>query len=678
MVPLAWSLFCAPPALAADGEPAASGAEIALVLELRSGETRAREARALKVGALLMAGALGAEDHLTVLGPAEGERAPPQIALDEAAISGLVGPSALELGPALRAGAMALWTSPRAERLLVLASSGGASASEPALRPSEARALLVAPDRGQPPIYGLSVSAGLGRGGSAWLSGVVAQGDDLVEAPAPLAEDQGAALALSVAGAMAGTLDAAPRRSVLGEGAHPLLEGASPGSEIVVMLARAGGAPGAVLIGPDGAVAPRAAGVMPCAEPVGPDCEALGYASFRVPVGPGAAGGWTLDVPPGERDAVLVLARPALRLALAVPESLDAGEQAPIAATLLDGSGAMVTDPVALLGEGLYARAWDDRALVTLTPQPGGRLTGRWTPLGPTGRAVLHARVQSATVDLSAEAVAFVEGELSPILIPDPAALDLGTWKGEWVDTRRCAEIDLSRSLRASGLPILCRAGGRLDDARLTCQPAPGQAELEAPRRFVACVVAEGCCRDLPTEGDAPAELRFLARENPEAPPLLVVPVRYAVQSAGFWRCNFPALIATSALGLLIMGGLGLRTRRRRFSPLVGLRFANSEPGLRRAEAWLLSAHARRAGLLGPDRVGVDDLGAVSADLGAALLTLEAGPAGAPVVSSGPGLERRLATGAWEPVGEGERLAGLQPGTIYRVDARLYFTLLSD
>ena len=63
MVPLAWSLFCAPPALAADGEPAASGAEIALVLELRSGETRAREARALKVGALLMAGALGAEDQ---------------------------------------------------------------------------------------------------------------------------------------------------------------------------------------------------------------------------------------------------------------------------------------------------------------------------------------------------------------------------------------------------------------------------------------------------------------------------------------------------------------------------------------------------------------------------------------------------------------------------------------
>ena len=74
----------------------------------------------------------------------------------------------------------------------------------------------------------------------------------------------------------------------------------------------------------------------------------------------------------------------------------------------------------------------------------------------------------------------------------------------------------------------------------------------------------------------------------------------------------------------------------------------------------------------------MDDLGAVSADLGAALLTLEAGPAGAPVVSKGPGLERRLATGAWEPVGEGERLAGLQPGTIYRVDARLYFALPSD
>lgn len=664
MVSLTVLLLAAPGALAAEGDPPAPGAEIALVLDMDRGLEGGLEARALRTGALLLRGGLGPEDHLTAFALAAGPHAPPQIALEPGEISGLVGLDGGDLGSTLRAGAAALWTSARADRVLALASAGPRG-----LGPDQARALLDLPGQGRLPVYGVAV----GGEASSWLSRLVGLGDEISTASAGV-HDQGAALALAVAGALAGAMDASPQRARLEGGDHPLLKGPVPVSALAVMLARPGGAPRARLIGPAGPVDPTASGVLPCA-PDGPEgCAPLGYASFRVELDPAAPGAWSLVVPDGEVDHALILARPALRAALFVPDELEAGQGAPIALAILGPDGLPVADPAALLGAELYARAWEEHAVIALSPGLAGRFLGTWTPLGPTGRAALHARVQSPVVDLRVSADAWVEGDLAPILIPDPPQVDLGAWQGEWGDTRRCAEIDLSRSIRASGLRVLCRAGGRLEDARLTCDPAPDQAGLAAPRRWIACVEAEGCCQDLPTADDAPAELRFLVGDAPDAPPLLAVPVRYGVRSAGFWRCNFPALLATSALGLLLLGGLGVRTRRRRFSVADGLRFATSEPGLRRAAAVFVQRAARRDGLLGPDRVWVDEAGELcrAAD---GLLALEPGPAGAVQVAVGPRLERRLPAGTWEPVSEGERLQGLQPGVTYRVDERLYFML---
>ena len=105
-------------------------------------------------------------------------------------------------------------------------------------------------------------------------------------------------------------------------------------------------------------------------------------------------------------------------------------------------------------------------------------------------------------------------------------------------------------------------------------------------------------------------------------------------------------------------------------------KLASSEPALRGARPFALRPLADAAQPLLGRRVAFDEQGHQTPLRGPAALVLEPTSGGGARVLRGEALERKLPRSrGWEVVDESERISGLLPGCVYRVGAKLYFTL---
>lgn len=658
----AWALLSA--SLAA----AAPGAEVVIVLDNRLEVERGPAGRGAELGAeMLLSLARGTPDRVTVIGLAEDERHPPRILSQANRLDALAPVSQGHAGPALAAARAALETSSRDTRLLVLVSAGPLAGG---LGPEEARrALSLAPEVRTAWIAVGPDSAAEALASTSWDLHRVPEGPDTPER-----------LAMALVAAYGQAMGGLPWSVDLEGGAAPALDEGLPSPPLTELVVVAPATRRALSVRREGAevVRPRAQADGGCSAEVRalvPDACArpTTLAGIRVAIGPldPPLSRWSVRGAGGEAT---FLARPALGLRLDLPDEPQAGRGEAVWAWLT-ADGARVPDPRTLLGPDPDALFEVDDAAVPFQLLPDGRWGGRWTPRGPEGEVGARFRVRAAAVDLVATATTLVEGRLLPVVVPAPATLDLGAWESDWRSTSRCGEIDLSGSFRSEQLDLVCSPTAPSGEVTLICGPAPGQDTSGPVLRWEACAWAAPCCDDAPQPDDPPLELAFIQQTEAGGEVLARVPVTFAVRSPGFLRCRAPGLIAAGLTAALILGALGLGRGRRFASDLV-LRVASSEPALRRAAPLALSRLAAAQHPFLARRVAFDAEGNPALHEADAALVLEPGPDRGARVARGERLERRLpgSTG-WAAVDETERIAGLQPGEIYRVGERLYFSL---
>lgn len=364
---------------------------------------------------------------------------------------------------------------------------------------------------------------------------------------------------------------------------------------------------------------------------------------------------------------------PDLVARVALREDALAGDRVGIRAWLERG-GLPVADPAAALGAPLEVALEVDGSPVPFAALPDGSWGGRWTATGPSGSARASFRVRDARYDLRAEAAIAVEGALSPVVLPQPTTVELGTWESGWRPTSRCAEIDLSGSIRAEQLDLVCAPSDPRDALFLYCEPATDPVPGEPVLRWRVCARAGPCCGDQPV-GDDPLDVRFIQRDERRGTLLATIPVHLSVRGQNPLLCRGPGLLLATALAGLTLAALGLG-RAPRFKADLTLKLASSEPALRGARPFALRPMADASRPLFGRRVAFDEQGGQTSLRGPSALVLEPTSGGGARVLRGEALERRLPRSrGWEVVDETERISGLLPGCVYRVGARLYFTL---
>ena len=132
-------------------------------------------------------------------------------------------------------------------------------------------------------------------------------------------------------------------------------------------------------------------------------------------------------------------------------------------------------------------------APLTRAPANDGTFTGRIRIDGQPGTQKVQARFTNQWLQLQADRAVAVE-EWLPLQL-SIGAVDFGAWTGARSASRRCRDIDLSRSRNADRVPLEALAEG-----------LGGGLTLEAPTPLLVsggktsvCLVAPGCCgADLP------------------------------------------------------------------------------------------------------------------------------------------------------------------------------------
>jgi hypothetical protein len=454
---------------------------------------------------------------------------------------------------------------------------------------------------------------------------------------------------------------------------------------VEVLVATASSSPGpaytARLEGPRGAIAAQASGDNGC--PPGfryANAPQLcvppfrHYQAFRAPNSPEAPSRWTLSLPAGQGpiDYGLIL-RYDLSATLAVPPTTRVGELVQIDARLLF-RGETFHDEAFFQVDGFAAVATVEGQEIALRHAGGGRFVAEWTPSQPTvdGPPVtIQVTFRNAWMEQSARRSINVEGFLDLALVPQPSPLELGTWRGERKETRRCATVDLSRSTNANRVPMTCTAQGGVPGGVLSCTPVPGsEADLGngrkgQPLRYEVCFAAEGCCGELSAPG---LGVTFAGAHPHYAQQAVTVPVRARVEATGWLRCYglWLALLGGALTLLWVLLGF---MRPYDFDPATCVYVAGSEPGLRRASALVLrEMPGGRRGFYRNARMCLNASGDFVRSPRAAVLELEAGPGGSTRFVAAPGLERKVQrTGQWEPVPAEELQAGFTPNTVYRL-----------
>jgi hypothetical protein len=631
--------------------------------------------RAAVLGTLLVEGlARGSEDQLTVIGFGDNRGAAPRVVQGGDAIRELPYGGGTWFDPALRAARTTLDGSARDRRLLILFTDGTPSDLD---SPQDALKLIGPHQRLALGLYGSDDSAQMGQ---RFLSEVVALPADLtmLDARRP---DVVQRTVEAFTSSYARLLGSRPETGILNPGGAHTFEVGRYVTEVLIATASVapGGAYTAKLVGPGGDVPARAVGDNGCPRSVAPgdartvcDPPRRHYTTFRGANDPYAASQWTLSVPgaPGDVQYGVIL-RYDLVAELTLPPTARVGDAVPIEGRLLF-RGQVFQDDAFFTADAFKAALRVDGAEVPLEHVGAGRFQGVWRPEapGPRDAALAFTTTWMETVD---QAPISVEGFLDLTLRPTPNPIELGAWRGERGSSRRCAEIDLSGSVNADRVAITCTPAGSSADATLTCGPVPGsEATVDGrpgqPLRWEVCVVAAPCCGALPAADDAAFTVTLQGAHAHYAPGAVTVPVRYAVQATGLWRCWWVEIsLAIAALvGGWILWGL---VSPHSFDPAASARLAGNEAALRRASALVLCEQpGGRRGFYRHARAGFNGEGTPVRDVGAAVLVIEAGPRGSMRFRKAVGLERMdRRTRKWGPVPPEDLALGPETNTTYRL-----------
>lgn len=638
--------------------------------------------RAAVLGALLVDGlARGSEDQVVVIGFGDADGAPPKIVQGADAIRAMPYAGGTWFAPALRASADKLRASTANQRVLVFFTDGAPSDLQD---PAEGPKLLdgIKADRIAIGLYGGTQARDQG---TLFLRPLVDADEDLVLLDAT-SRDVVAQVVRAFTQAYARVLGSKPLVGSLQPQGSQSFQVSRYVTEVMVTVASESPGPAfqARLVGPKGEVPARASGDNGC-----PPAVVLGnapkvcdpprrhYQVFRGASDPYAPATWTLDLPqaPGRVEYGIIL-RYDLHASLELPATTKVGEPVAVGARLLF-RGETFVDQDFFTADDFRAVLEVGGQTVTLEHAGNGLFRGTWTPTAP---GTVEARVSFANtwLDARADAQVLVEGFLDLNLQPNPNPIELGTWRGERGETRACAEVDLSASLNADRVPVRCIPDGQ-SAAVLTCGPIPGsEADLGGspgqPLRWEVCVIAAGCCGDLPGPDDRPFTITLRGAHDHYASGAVTVPVRFQVEPTGWWRCwwvEIVALLTVLTLGWLLYGFLSPYD----FDPAATVRIAGSPAALRRASALVLCEQpGGRRGFYRHARMALAEDGTPVRTVGTARLIIEAGPGARTRFRKAPGLERMdRRTRAWQPVDDEAAAAGFDTGVVYRV-GNLYMT----
>ncbi|HEV3052868.1 MAG TPA: vWA domain-containing protein, partial [Longimicrobium sp.] len=330
---------------------------------------------------------------------------------------------------------------------------------------------------------------------------------------------------------------------------------------VEVLVATASASPGpaynARLEGPQGAIPSQASGDNGC----GPGMPRLAnaprlcappyrhYQVFRAPNSPEAPSRWTLSLPAGQGpiDYGLIL-RYDLTASLAMPPAVRVGEPVQIDARLLF-RGKTFDDASFFQERGFSAVATVEGKELPLRHAGEGRFVADWTPMAPSLEGAptpVQVTFRNEWMEQSASRPVQVEGFLDLALVPNPARLDFGQWRGERKETERCLTVDLSGSTNADRIPINCTAQGSVQGGALRCTPVAGSEAIlpgdrkGQPLRYEVCFTAESCCGELAPSG---LGVVFAGTHPHYASGAVMVPAEARVSATGLLRCYWPWLV---------------------------------------------------------------------------------------------------------------------------------------
>lgn len=634
--------------------------------------------RAAVLGALLVEGLVrGSADSLTIVGFGLQDRSP-QVVHDAAGIRELPYVSGTWFRPALQEARDRLVRSTAERKVLLFFTDGSPS---DLTEPDEIPQIL-----GDAPTdaiaLGLYGSAQVKQTGGVFLEKAVTRPENLIllDATAPDVVSQ---VVRAFTRSYAHTLGSRPEVGTLKPGGSAAFEVGRYVTEVMVTTASAmpGKAFKAQVVGPAGVVPARAAGDNGCPRSVvlsnAPKICAdprRHYQVFRGANDPYMASTWTLSLPdaPGEVEYGVIL-RYDLGAKLDLPAAVRVGEPVPIDASLVFRNQTFV-DASFFAEDGFEAALHVAGDVVLLTHAGDGRFTGTWTPSSPSGVDPAHAEVRftNTFLDQRARRDIRVEGFVDLELRPVPNPVDVGAWRGDRKPSSGCAEVDLSSSLNADTVPIVCEPSPGAEPV-VTCEPIAGsEGPAGQPLRWQVCVVAGSCCGEL---GDAPLFVTMRGRHPHYAAGAVQVDVAYRVSATGFLRCWWLelAIVAGTLFGVWFIVGW---IKPHDFDPALTVRLARTPRALTRASAMVLCEQpGGRRGFYRNARFAVSNDGTPIREIGKALFVVEAGPAGLTALRKAGGLERQnRRTRKWERVPEEDLAAGIDTGLVYRVgDVHLRF-----
>jgi hypothetical protein len=424
----------------------------------------------------------------------------------------------------------------------------------------------------------------------------------------------------------------------------------------------------ATLTGLTGGVAPRSGSNCDSY-----DCEKVRrhYTVFRTTLDPDRPSSWKLELQGGAPGPVEygIILRYDLNAEVVAPPSVTAGTNLPIRARLMF-QGKPFDDAAFFTKDGFKWEADVDGTAVPLT-RVGGEFTGSWfAPSSKTGATItVNVVFRNDWLERRGKLETAVEGLLPLTLVPVPNPVELGNWRAERSETKRCQRIDFTGSTNADRIPLLCEAAKAPKGTTLSCTPVPGtEATLTRgggqPLMWDVCVTAASCCGDAPSGDTA---VTFRGKDPAYAASAVSVPTRFQVAKLGFLRCWWPYLAAVAGAMVLVWFVLGW-VRPYSFDPSVAVRLASNEKQLRAAMAHVLRERpGGRRGFYRNARMAVSSDGSfVKARRG--VILLEAAAGGCTVFKRAPGLEQRdERTGKWVALKKEDFDGGHIPRKVYRL-----------
>lgn len=605
------------------------------------------------VATLVFRALMGPEDRLTILTFDESRPGIyKDLANDATAIRNLkFGGSTFVVGPLKRAREI-LEASKALRKFLVFATDGAPSPETPGgnpISPEEARALLGV-DPG-PPKFEIVLIA-LSRLPKEWIASM-----EFFLRPLGRYEfvDNPAKLAGVFTEVYADSIRSRPETGRLEPGGTFAFTAGKYVSNVYVGIVteQQSGPFGATLTADGQPVAQIDSGDSGCAAP---PCHA--YQVFRTPHDPNVESKLAIALPAGARGPVAygtVLEYDLQADLVSAPAKVKVGETLDVVARMT-WKGKTFNDPAFFAADGFTATLALGDTEVPMTLRDDGTFVGKLTVPGEPRADRVAARFKNQWLSI---------GDSRELAIDAWAPLDLriarvdfGSWSGERTPSERCIDVDLSGSKNADVVPLEAFAN-HLDGGYHLEVATP---LVVTAGKFRACLVAPGCCADMP----AGVTLTVRGIDSHYHPTAATVPLEGHVSPTTFFACWWPYIAAGigAIVFAIIVAGF---VRPRDFASEDVIRLAKTEPALSRATGRRLrDLPGGKRGFYRNARVAFDGGGnAVRATSGAAVVLRAA--KGEPQVAIQGGLEEKdPRTRKFQPVDLAKGPIYLRRGVVYK------------